>query len=71
MTRFNKYINEMISPQMSKKLKKLTVDLTAIRNQMKQDGLDKEADQMWLQATGVISSINKSYKNNLTWGKGY
>jgi hypothetical protein len=55
-------INEIVSPQMHKKLKSLQTEFTAIRNQMKTDGHDKEADQVFMEFGDVVTKIKKVYK---------
>jgi hypothetical protein len=55
-------VNEIVSPQMHKKLKTLQTEITAIRNQMRMDGYDKQADQIYMKFSDVLREINKVYK---------
>ncbi len=55
-------LDEIESPQMFKKLKSLNTEFLAIKNQLKMDGHDKEADQFFLKAGDLIRTVKKVYK---------
>jgi hypothetical protein len=55
-------INEIVSPQMRKMTQKMKADANAVRNQMRMDGYDKEADQVFLAFSDALNMINKAYK---------
>jgi len=55
-------LDEIESPHMHKKLKSLNIEFIAIRNQLKMDGYDKEADQFFMKASDLIQMVKKTYK---------
>lgn len=57
-----KRINELESPQMHKFLKDFQTRFTALRNQLKTDGHDKEADSIFMELNDIVSKIKKLYK---------
>lgn len=62
MSTLDVIVNEIESPQMHTKLKKLSTDFVAIKNQLKMDGYDKESDQFYLKAMDLIQMAKKVYK---------
>lgn len=55
-------LNEMEGWLLSVLLKKLGFLNIEIRNQLKLDGYDKEADKIFLKASDLIKEIKKVYK---------